>query len=83
MLRFFTETGEELTSAPIVVPCESSVDQLQILCNKLLRTFKESKGVPVEDIESVPIAFRTNDGIEILESLSLSLDSNRLSGEKV
>lgn len=83
MLRFFIESGEEVTNAPIVVPCTSSVNQLQILCNQLLKTYNESKGVPIEDNEPVPISFRTNDGIEIIQFLNTSLDLKRLCGEKV
>lgn len=83
MLRFFTETGDELTNAPIVVPCELNLDKLQILCNQLLKTYNQSKNANDEEHEPVPITFRTNDGIEIIESLSASLGLERLCGEMV
>ncbi|KAI1727465.1 WD domain, g-beta repeat domain-containing protein [Ditylenchus destructor] len=71
-LRLFTETGDELSPAPIVVPVTVSVDQLQVLCNKLMSTTEDP----------VPISFRSEDGLEIVESLVNSLTIDKLGGEK-
>lgn len=76
-IRFLTESGNELNEAPIIVPCSASVRQLEVLCNKFLRAEEDA---PDED---VPIVFRTDDGVEIVDSLEASLDKKRLAGEKV
>lgn len=61
-VRIFSETGDELTKAPVVLPISTSIEQLQSLCNKLL-----------EYEESIPISFRTEEGKDINESLGQSL----------
>lgn len=72
-ITLLTETGEELSQAPIILPSNTTVAQLQILCNELL----ESRDDPL------PIAFRTEDGVDIQESLVNSLSRNSLTGEGV
>lgn len=72
-LTLLTETGEELSPAPIVLPSNTTVNQLQFLCNKLLDSNEDP----------VPITFRTEDGVEIRESLLASIPTDKLSGEGV
>ena len=70
-LTLLTEMGEELSPAPIVLPSNTTVTQLQFLCNKLLDSNEDP----------VPVTFRTEDGIEIQESLLGSIPADKLSGE--
>lgn len=72
-LTLLTETGEELTPAPIILPSDTTVNQLQFLCNKLLNSQEDP----------LPVIFRTEDGIEIQESLLASISADKLSGEGV
>lgn len=72
-LTLLTETGEELTPAPIVLPSDTTVNQLQFLCNKLLDSNEDP----------LPVTFCTEDGIEIQKSLLASIPTNKLSGEAV
>lgn len=71
-IRIFSEVGAELSNGPVIVPSSTTSDQLQALCNELLKR--------VDD--PVPISFRTLEGTEVLNSLQ-SLGVAKISEEKV
>ena len=72
-VRFLTEDGTELGGAPIVLPISTSIEQLQLLCNQLLEKADDP----------IPIAFRTDENVEIVESIQKSLPDDKLNIEKV
>ncbi|CAD6190222.1 unnamed protein product [Caenorhabditis auriculariae] len=63
-IRFVGEDGKKVGGAGILVPVNTTTNQLQILCNQLL----ENSDDPV------PISFFTSEGTEIRDSISQSLD---------
>lgn len=73
-VSFFAEDGKALSEAPIILPLSTTTDQLQDLCNQLLNHDDDAK---------LPIQFRTEEGVEIVESLGKSISDDALDDEKV
>ncbi|KAE9551572.1 hypothetical protein FO519_005216 [Halicephalobus sp. NKZ332] len=64
-VRFFAESGEEL-GTPVVLPTSTTSAELQLLCNQFLE----------KEDDPIPIAFRTPDGVDIIENIESSLKEN-------
>ena len=73
-VNFYAEDGTALTEAPIILPLNTTTDQLQDLCNQLLNNDDDTK---------LPIQFRTEEGAEIAETLGKSISEDALGDEKV
>lgn len=71
-VRFLTEDGSEL-GTPLVLPVSTNTEQLQLLCNQLLERTEDP----------IPISFRTDDDVEIVESIRDSVGGDKLNIEKV
>ncbi|CAI4226404.1 unnamed protein product [Auanema sp. JU1783] len=63
-VRFVGEDGKELGGAGILLPVSVTSTQLQILCNQLLESSEDP----------VPIAFFTEDGVEISETIEKAVE---------
>ncbi|VDM49649.1 unnamed protein product [Toxocara canis] len=72
-IRLYSEDGNELSDAPIVVSLSTSNQQLQVLCNKLLGSSDDP----------IPISFRLKNGVEIVQSIADSVPQDKLNAEKV
>lgn len=73
-LNIYSESGSALNEAPILVPVSTSVENLQILCNRLLEHEEDSQ---------LPIQFQTVDGVDIVESIKTSVPQESIDDEKV
>ena len=64
-VRFLAESGDEL-GTPVVLPKSTTAAELQLLCNQFLE----------KEDDPIPIAFRTPDGVDIVETIESSLKEN-------
>ena len=93
-VRLFTEAGQELNSAPLVLPAATPVEQLEQLYHQLLRSEKHRNRAAAEaqeeaeedEDDQLPIQFRTEDAegnwVDIANSLAASLPKAVLTAEK-
>lgn len=70
-VRLIAENGDELGN-PVVLPTSTTAEELQTLANHFLE----------KEDDPIPIAFRTSDGIDILDTIAESL-KDQLDVEKV
>uniref|UniRef100_A0AC35GHJ4 NLE domain-containing protein n=1 Tax=Panagrolaimus sp. PS1159 TaxID=55785 RepID=A0AC35GHJ4_9BILA len=61
-VRLFAENGEELGN-PVVLPTSTTSEELESLANQFLE----------KEDDPIPIAFRTSEGIDIIETIASSL----------
>uniref|UniRef100_A0A0N5AFE0 WD_REPEATS_REGION domain-containing protein n=1 Tax=Syphacia muris TaxID=451379 RepID=A0A0N5AFE0_9BILA len=71
-VHLLAESGDKLNQSAIVLPLNTTIEQLQTLCNQLLGSADDP----------VPIRFKTSDGIEVVDSLIASIPENKRDYER-